>query len=330
MRICLISSYSGTLGEGMRNVAFHFDKELTKRHEVLHLSLDALFSKEFWKKIKNFNPQIIHYVPGRTIKSFVIAKVLKFCCNNNAKIAMSVMLLNLHPLGGEIISLFKPDLVLTQSYKTERLFTKLGCKTEFLPSGINIKKFIPVSKGVKEALRGKYRIDKEKFIILHVGHINKGRNIQILNKLQQKGNNQVIIVTSSVEPIEHKVYKNLKESGCIVWRTYFENIEEIYALSDCYVFPTTDTLKCIELPLSVMEAMSCNLPIISTKFGALPRVFEEGNGLIFVDKEEDFVRELERIKKRDIEIKTREKVLPYSWENVVRKLEEIYEELIEI
>ena len=84
---------------------------------------------------------------------------------------------------------------------------------------------------------------------------------------------------------------------------------------------------CIEMPLSVLEAMSCNLPVISTKFGALPRIFEEGDGLIFVDSEEDIIGAVKKVKNTDVNIETREKVLPYAWGNVVRWLEGIYEEL---
>ena len=60
------------------------------------------------------------------------------------------------------------------------------------------------------------------------------------------------------------------------------------------------------------------------QFGALTRVFKEGNGLIFVDKEEDFIITLENVKSDVIDVKTREMVLPYSWGNITKKLEKIY------
>ena len=113
----------------------------------------------------------------------------------------------------------------------------------------------------------------------------------------------------------------------MIWKKYVENIEEIYALADCYVFPTTNSIGSIELPLSVLEAMSCNIPVVATRFGALPRVFQEDDGLIFADKEEDFFQGLERIR-NGTEVRNREKVLPYSWRNTALRLEKIYEELL--
>lgn len=324
MRVCLLGEYSGNLDEGMRNVSFHFAKELKKRHKILILDLRDVLSKAFWKGLKNFNPEIIHYIHGPSIKSFILLKVLSFYCRE-AKTVMSAMHPGFSFLSKRILPIFKPDLTLVQSYETEETLKKLKCKTEFLPCGVDVERFTPVTKEAKDDLRVEYGIENEKFVILHVGSIKKGRSIQLLEKLQ-KWNNQVVIVGAVSPGIEKNLISQLKESRCLVWTKYFENIEEIYALSDCYLFPTTpmNRLNAIEMPLSVLEAMSCNLPLISTKFGALTRVFKEGNGLIFVDKEEDFIITLENVKSDVIDVKTREMVLPYSWGNITKKLEKIY------
>jgi glycosyltransferase involved in cell wall biosynthesis len=238
----------------------------------------------------------------------------------------------------KFIPLFKPDLVLVQSYETEKMFENLGCETEFFPCGVDVRKFIPFNARVKSKLREKYGIDRGKFVILHVGSIKRGRNVQMLKKLQ-KGDNQVIVIGSTSAGVDQELCKELKNSGCIVWIRYFERIEEIYGLSDCYVFPTTSKKDflgkpisdSIEMPLSILEAMACNLPVISTRFGALPRVFDQDEGLIYVDKEEDFLKVVEKIKndiKNGIKIRNREKILPYSWVNVAEKLQQIYANII--
>lgn len=82
------------------------------------------------------------------------------------------------------------------------------------------------------------------------------------------------------------------------------------------------------MPLSVLEAMSCNLPVVTTKFGALPRIFKEGDGLIFVEKKEEFISAVEKIKSAGMSIKTRDNVLQYSWEKIAERMEGVYEELI--
>lgn len=325
MKICIIGEYSGNLEEGMRKTTFYLREELSKRHKVLALEIKKIFSRGFLGEIKEFNPQIIHYVHGPSVKSFIIVKAIAFYCGDT-KTVMSAT----HPasfrFSKAIIPFIKPDLVLTQSDERERMFIDLGCKTKFLPGGVDNEKFVPVSNDVKEELRDKYGIDNDKFVILHVGSIKKGRGIEIFKKIGiETEENQVIIIGNRSMGIEKYLYQSIKESGCNVWVKYFKNIEEIYALSDCYVFPTPpmNRINSIEIPLSVLEAMSCNLPIITTRFGALPRVFREGEGLFFAENEKEILDVLEKIKK-GVKVKTREMVLPYSWENIAKRLEEIY------
>jgi len=335
MRICIIGEHSGYLDEGLRNITHYLTKELSKHHQIMRLDTKKIFSLTFWRDIKNFEPQIIHYTSGPSIKSFIIVRILAL--GSNAKTIISAPHPTFSSFSKKLIPLFKPDLILVQSYETAKMFTNFGCEIEFLPNGVDTKKFAPVSKNAKEKLREKYGIEKNKFVILHVGHLTKVRNLQIFNKIQSESN-QIVIVASSRDKfylrfgryikVDKNLCRILKERGCKIWRSYFENVNEIYALSDCYIFPTIRGYS-ILLPLSVLEAMACNLPVITFKFGALPSVFNEGNGLIYVDDEDDFISLIEHIKNANMNVKTREKVLPYSWENVGKKVEEIYYRLLD-
>lgn len=326
MKICLVNNYSPPLDEGMKNVAYYLGTELATRHKVLNLRLHSLFSKAFWQQIKDFHPQVIHYIPGPSIMSLIITRTLKLQCNG-ARTVMSATQPRIPRLSKIFLPWFKPDLVLTQSSEIEEMLLNLGYRTEFLPNGVDSKRFAPVSADTKGKLREKYGLSQKKFIILHIGSIRKRRNLQLLTEIQKENRNcQVLIVGSTSTPLERDIYEHLLESGCIVWRRYFENIEEIYALSDCYLFPSMAKLSSIDLPLSVMEAMSCNLPVISTRFGALSRIFTEGDGLYFAETKKEFLQILDIIKK-GIKVNTRGKVLPYTWENVATKLEKVYEEL---
>jgi glycosyltransferase involved in cell wall biosynthesis len=296
-------------------------EELSKNHEIIKLDIKNLFKFKF-RDIKKFNPEIVHFIVGpNTILSFAVAKA--FSLFNNTRVVMSA--LQPSPFWFRVlVHLMKPDLMLVQSYKYEKMFGDLGCETKFLPNGVDINRFAPVSEKCKEELRAKYKIEQDKFVILHVGPIKKRRNIEVFKELQKKGN-QVIIIGRESQEREMNLYQTLKRKGCKIWTNYLKDIEEVYALSDCYVFPTSDEYSCIEMPLSVLEAMACNLPVISTKFRALPRVFDEGGGLFFIERDDDIYKTLEKIR-NGIEIKTREKVLPYSLENIVIRLEKIYEE----
>lgn len=324
MKICLIGEYSEILDEGMKNVTSYLYKELSKKHSVLPLDVTKI-TLDWLKKIREFDPKIIHYTHGPSIISLIAMRIL--ASRSSAETVISATQPRFSFFSRRFIPLFKPNLMLTQSYDTDEMFKGLGCRTQFLPNGIDIDRFVPVSKTIKERLRGRYEVGEDKWVILHVGSIRKRRNIQIFSKIQEIEGVQVIIVGTTSMPVEQEVYKSLKESGCMVWRSYFKNVEEVYQLSDCYIFPATSVLSSIEFPLSVLESMACNLPVISSKFGALARIFEEDDGLVFVDNEEDIIEAVERIKDSDIKAKNREKVLHYSWKNIAEKLEEVYENL---
>ena len=53
--------------------------------------------------------------------------------------------------------------------------------------------------------------------------------------------------------------------------SYIPEVEDIYRLSDLYLFLAESDTAAIEVPLSVLEAMACNLPVICTPFGGLLR-----------------------------------------------------------
>ena len=261
------------------------------------------------------------------INNLLLNKILKFYCGR-AKIITSVQQPNFSTFSRVLIPLLKPDLVLVQSLETETMLASWGYRTEFLPNGVDSQKFMPVSSKLKQAFRQKYQVNTAKSVALHVGALRKWRNTDILSKVQQRGNNQIIVVASTTNPSEEAANQQLRQAGCLVWQAYLENIEEVYALSDCYIFPPTYKLGSIETPLSVMEAMSCNLPVISTRYGALPRLFTEGDGFYFVEADRDIIPLVKKIKANNREVRTREKVLAYTWENIAVRLEQLYREVL--
>jgi len=322
MRVSLVGHFADSLDEGVRNVGKYIAIELKKRGiEVKKINV-SLISQ--WMEIRDFRPDIIHFILSPTLSGLISAKFIS-SLRSKAKTVISAP----HPTipNWKLLKLFKLDLILVQSEESERLFRSIGYQTEFLPNGVDTDKFKPVDLETKKKLRDKYGIPHDKFVILHLASLKKERNLDFLMKIQKQDENFVLIIGRENEKINKQVVKELKDMGCTVWAKHFSDIEEIYNLADCYVFPTINKKACIEIPLSLLEAMSCNLPVITTKFGALPRIFKEGNGLFFVEKEEDFLKAIETIK-NGMEIKTREKVLPYSWENTGKKLVRIYEELL--
>lgn len=325
--------------EGMKNVMRNLANELSKDNDLTQLTLsnekykffkDKRFnflSPNLARQIKEFRPYILHYIPvsGITPASFIRAKVLASYAKN-AKIIVSCLQYSKKNSGllVKAVPILKPDLILVQSKRTSQKLRRIGIRTAFLPNGVDLEKFSPPKQGIKDNLRRKYGIS-DKFVILHVGHLTDNRNIRVLADLSVE-NNLVIVVASTSTQADNRLAEFLKSKGVVVWQRYFENIQDIYNLSDCYVFPAEKDSSCIEIPLSILEAMSCNLPIISSKFGGLPDIFKEGGGFYYANSFEEIHEKIQQIRS-GAEVTNRQKVLGLSWKNVAQELSLIYRQV---
>jgi glycosyltransferase involved in cell wall biosynthesis len=326
MKVALISDYKGLTDEGTRKTAHYYYEGLLKQHDVIHLNVRDIFSSAYWSKLRSFNPEIIHILPGPTVKTFFYMKILKIVAPK-AKTVISALHPDLHPIFEGIVKYLKPDLMLVQSQATQQVFESLGCKTKFLLGGVDLQKFIPAEN--KLALRAKYSIPSDRPVILHVGSLNRLRNMEIFGLLATRLDVKPLVIGNVSISADSYIVDFLKDSKCIVIRDYIQNIEEIYATADCYVFPVKDKRGAIDLPLSVMEAMACNLPVVTTRFGALPYLFKPGGGFYYADTSDEFVEAVEQAISNKNLVKTREAVAPYSWPIIVKQLVEIYMGVLE-
>lgn len=343
LRICLFGEFSGSLDEGNKNTYFYLEKVLKKRYgkNFLSINLDKLDNKvlnrkeivflspKLKQKIEEFAPDVIHYIPYSGITFFCFIRAFFLRKYGNSKIIVTVNQNHLRGRVSKILAklIFNPDCLIVLSSKTGKKLEELTHKIVMLPPGVDIAKFKPVSDAEKRRLREKYGLPKDDFLILHVGHGKKSRNLDVLKRLQERGFQVLLIVSTSTE--RDKTYlMELKSSGIIVFERYIEKIEELYALSDCYIFPTSYEVGSIELPLSVLEAMTCNLPVITSPFGGLPDFFRNSDGFYFAESIEDYKRLVKSVRNKTID--NRSKVLDFSWERIAESLEDVYQKVGEM
>lgn len=323
MRVCLIGHFGDSLDEGVRNVARNVGIKLAhKAVKVREVDISRLLG---WKAIRAFDPDILHFILTPTLLGFVSAKMLSFQ-RPQAKMVLSAI----HPAvpRSRFLKPFRPDLVLVQSHESESLFQSIGCRTHFFANGVDLSKFKPTTEANKRRLKDEFGLPHD-HIVLHLGPIKKARNLGIFKRIQEQEDTQVLIVGREKEVADKPLLNDLLKAGCIVWQKHFSHVEEVYQASDCYVFPTTQKNACVETPLSVLEAMASNLPIITTRFGALPGLFSAGSGLFFVEEAESIPHVVDDVRNTNLKVETREMVLPYSWDNLTENLVEIYEGLLQ-
>jgi glycosyltransferase involved in cell wall biosynthesis len=281
-----------------------------------------LFISSYLKrKIKAFNPDIIYYLPTAhaTIYSFLRAKVLNFYGSGARTILVTLQPRHYSTIVKKVIPFILPDLVFAQSIKTLKALSSLGCQVKKIPAGVDLQKFNPVDEITKKTLRKKYGFPDDKSIVLHVGHINRNRNTHFLDQIQPLDEVQAVVVGSSTYPEDVNLVEDLKGKGVIIITDYLEKIEELYQCADCYLFPVFSDGACIEVPLSVFEAMACNIPIVTTKYGDLPNLIKEQGGFMYAETTGEIIAKVKSLK-RNGDPNTRELVEHFAWTNVVKNI----------
>jgi glycosyltransferase involved in cell wall biosynthesis len=323
VKVCLVGHFNDALDEGVRNVGKSLKVGLERQDiEVEKVNFSSLIE---WRAIKAFRPDIIHFILTPTFLGVLIAR-LASSAFPPAKTVISAV----HPSlrRSHLLKLFKPDLMLVQSPESDDLFQSMGMETRLFPNGVDVTKFKPANEKHKNDLRAKFQISEQDFVVLHLASLRRERNLDIFKKIQAEEGIQVLILGRENEAADKELLRELQRAGCLVWVQHFPHVDQIYNISDCYVFPTVHKKACIETPLSVLEAMACNLAIISTKFGALPTIFHEGSGLFFTENAKDILQIILDVKNRSLPVETRGKVFPYSWNNLTEDLIGIYKELL--
>jgi len=176
---------------------------------------------------------------------------------------------------------FAPHQVLCFSQRTKQRFEEMGVNASVIPMGVDVARFRPAGEEQRRALRAKYGLPKSDRIALHVGHLKRERNVQIMADLAALKGWISVLVASTSTLAEAGLVRDLCAAGVVVIRAALSSIQEIYPLADCYVFPVEHELACAELPLSVLEALACGLPVVSTPFGGLPDLLNDVPGVAF-------------------------------------------------
>jgi len=286
IRVCILGDFSKDRDEGLKNIAHHLSKNLgdIKEVRVMEADLNEAANPAFFFRIRAFRPDIIHYIPGPTNRSFVFLRVLKSILCKRTKIVLSAV----YPIFDDTVLRLlrlRVDHVFCASKRLQRRFSRLGINTSILPNGVDINKFVPVrNEEEKRNLRLMHGLEPERFTALHVGHLLNNRNLGIMEGISSV--DQGIVLASSYIGVEDKVLGRLMKSGCKVIVGYSPEVEQFYQLSDCYVFPVLRG-NTIAFPLSVLEAMACNLPVITSRCEGITTFFQEEGGLYFADTEDE-------------------------------------------
>ncbi|MCX9085645.1 MAG: glycosyltransferase family 4 protein [Candidatus Methanoperedens sp.] len=162
-----------------------------------------------------------------------------------------------------------------------------GYKIVELPNGIDINKFSPSSPDEKIKLRQKLGIPENKVIAVFTGRLVSWKGLPLLVRVWSKvvSNNPdavLVLVGGGGEDI-HNCEDDLRNfvgdnnlEANVIFTGNVENVTEYLKSADIFVFPSENEA----FGNSIIEAMACGLPVITTRTGGPKDIITENeNGL---------------------------------------------------
>ncbi len=169
------------------------------------------------------------------------------------------------------------DLIITPSKTIAEKLSWYGIKTpkEVIPVGVDSSIFVPTKD--KVAAKESIGLDSKKIIIGYHGRLTYEKGIKVLVRVYRQlfrkyKNLQLVLLGNGLdEVVDFSIRK-----GVIVIPGR-KNVVPYLQAMDIYCMPSLTETSC----LSLIEAMSCGLPVVSTKAGLITDyVVHEDNGLL--------------------------------------------------
>lgn len=174
-----------------------------------------------------------------------------------------------------LITINKEDYAIAQN----KMHAK---RTEYVPGvGIDIEKIksVKVDRNKKRAELG---IPKDSIMLLSVGELSKRKNheivIRTLPQIKDKNVIYAICGKGALESYLKKLADKLGVSDRVFLLGFRTDVTEICKAADIFIFPSLQE----GLPVALMEAMACALPVVCSKIRGNTDLITRGrNGYLF-------------------------------------------------
>ncbi len=161
-------------------------------------------------------------------------------------------------------------------------------KIHLIPNGVDTTRFTPANAEQKTLLREKLILSPAAIIAIYTGRLVSYKGLPLLLKvwdeIRCKHENAILLLAGTggldIHNCEAQLHdyvtsasleKNVRFLGAV------ENIPEYLQAADLFVFPTENDA----FPSSLIEAMACGLPVVTTPVGAIKAiVMHQESGLI--------------------------------------------------
>jgi glycosyltransferase involved in cell wall biosynthesis len=161
-------------------------------------------------------------------------------------------------------------------------------KIHLIPNGVDTAVFTPANAEQKSFLRVKLNLPQAAIIAIYTGRLVSYKGLPLLLKVWHeihcRQKNVILLLAGTggldIHNCEAQLHDYVKSAGLeekILFLGSVQNIPEYLQAADFFVFPTENDA----FPSSVIEAMACGLPVVTTPVGAIKTIVaHQETGLI--------------------------------------------------
>ena len=162
-------------------------------------------------------------------------------------------------------------------------------KIHVIPNGVDTAIFAPANSEQKSFLREKLNLPQSAIIAIYTGRLVSYKGLPLLlkvwNQIRFRHKNAILLLAGTggldIHNCEAQLRDYVKSAGLEknVWFLgSVQNIPEYLQAADLFVFPTEKDA----FPSSLIEAMACGLPIVTTPVGAIKTIVVHQETGLFV------------------------------------------------
>lgn len=188
---------------------------------------------------------------------------------------------------------------------------------------------IPSTKRVE--VRRKLGFKPGDKIMLHVGHSNPVKNVELILRILLKLKKYKFIKVGNFNKnnLEYIERNKLGKRIINLKNLEIEKLKELYNIADIFIFPSF--VEGFGMP--VLEAMACGCPVLCSNASSLPEV--GGNAALYFDPNDDakaieIIREIDADKqlRKNTIVKGLTQAKKFSWDKNAMELNELYKKII--
>ena len=224
------------------------------------------------KWVKKFSPDVVH---GQMVHANLFCRILRLFCkipylictehNKNIEGKIRMWLYRLTDRLSDLNTNVSEEA--TSYFISQKAFSP--SKTITVYNGVDLSKYTKKDVQQRETIRKRYSISVDEFLFLNIGRLTKAKDQETLIKafalLCNKGISSKLMIVGKGEEENslRQLISNLAISDKCILAGVHNNVCQFYSSADCFVLSSLWE----GFPMVLIEAMSMELPVITTECG---------------------------------------------------------------